>query len=1126
MEYIIAATVFIVVLLIIYVYINIRNKAVLKKEELERKNSLKKQELKPFLSQITDFNVKLRKFKSLPKYISGFDLFKYKLEYDDLYKLLNHSGFEKLTGFDFAIREINFFLQTFENLDSIIATRNDKFIENEINDTNNLLSDVEGKSLDKQQRKAIVIDEDNQLVIAGAGSGKTTTIAGKVKYLTSRKNVDPNRILLISFTRKSAEEMRERIFNKMNINTPVKTFNKLGLDIIAEVNNLKPSVYDADGKTRLETISSFIEHAKKNEIYFDLLIDFFAYYLKPYKDISDFTTDAEHNNYLNEQKLEGYKTVSKRLANGVVVTYRERFKSQEEVLIANFLFRNGIRYEYEEKYEYKTASKKFSQYKPDFYLPDYNIYIEHFGVDENWNVPNWFKRKDGKSAKEIYNEGIEWKRQEHRKNQTILIETYSWQQSKGILLAELQDNLEKQGVIFRPISNKELWQYINDNAKKDITDFTQLVDTFLVLLKSNNENITSLKRKAFKEKNERAVKFLQLFEPIYYYYQDYLVEKDEIDFSDMINNATDIIQTNQYQSQYDYIIIDEYQDISKGRFELIKALLNQKPNTKLFCVGDDWQSIYRFAGSDIGLFTNFEGNFKSSMIDGYNRKTTDSFIEYTYRFKNKMIELSSNFILKNPNQISKSLKSHSNTENSPYTIYKYSDPVRTSENLHLALKKSLVDIYNKSRNEETTVLILGRYDFERKNLIQGNFLIEEYNRINEQYEYKCKEFPNLNISFLTAHRSKGLQADYVIISNCSSGTYGFPSEISDDPLLNFLLSKADHFPNGEERRLFYVAMTRAIKHVYFLVNLDYPSKFIDEIEENEKVTGLQCEWCDNGRLIERHGKYGYFYACNNYHYCNYTKNIDANDFKELGDEYYLKKDFQKAIVYLEKYLTLTEGDSESFYLLGKSYEKISNFKKSLLYLNKAISTEVIEPYYYYLRGSVHYDLEMFKKAIDDWLYFDEMEPNRLSVNFWLSKAYFKSRNIIKAIKYINKEVDLNPGNEDAKKLKNQYITQLENRFKTKETSIKTSDPNTIKSFLQFAIDFNVNVKFNYHKSIQFEGGLQSVRTIKPKGFKVMGRFDSLCVFGYCYLREKERTFNIERISNLIINPDKIEYWSD
>lgn len=1137
MEFIII-TILLVAIILYHIY---KKKLRLKREEEERQHiaeekkrieelallhDRQRKELTPFLDKIAEFNELFEKFKSQPKYLSNFEIFNFKQQTEHYYNEIKSREYKHLPNFETSIKKINSFKHTYERIVSIITSRNENFIDSEIKKTDSLLSDVEGKSLDTQQRKAVIIDEDNQLVIAGAGSGKTTTIAGKAKYLTSIQNINPQSILLISFTRKAADEMRDRIYNKMNIDIPVKTFNKLGLDIIANVNNLKPSIYEANGKSHLERISSFIDHAKEREEYYNLLIDFISYYLKPYKDIAEFETDAEHNNYLNEQKLEGYKMVKKKLKDGTFVKYRERLKSQEEVFIANFLFRNGINYEYEEKYQYKTASKQFGQYKPDFYLPDYNVYIEHFGVDENWNVPDWFKGKEGKSAKKVYNEGIEWKRQEHSNNSTTLIESYSWQQKKGILLSELQQNLEEVGVVFNPISNDKLWSYLQKNASKDITDFTQLIDTLLVLLKSNNETISNLKERASNDENDRAIKFLELFEPIYNSYQEYLSEEEEIDFSDMINNATEVIQDNLYLSPYEYVIIDEYQDISKARFQLIKSLLDQKPSTKLFCVGDDWQSIFRFAGSDIGLFTNFEEYFKSSTVTDYSRKTQTSFIEYTYRFDNQLIDLSSNFILKNPNQISKKLKSHHKSEDVPYSVFKFSDPDRKSKHLHLALRSALVSINEKCENNDASVLLLGRYDFERKNFFNGNFLIEKYNKASNQYEYICNEFPNLKIRFLTAHRSKGLEDEYVIITNCSSGTYGFPSEISDDPLLNFLLSKADQFPNGEERRLFYVAMTRAKKHVSFLVNNDYTSKFIDEIEANEKITALQCDWCDNGKLIERNGKFGYFYACNNSHYCNYTRKITGNDFKVLADGYYKKEEFTLAIEYFEKYLSIQEGNSNTYYYLGRSYEQKSDLKNALINYEKAIAEDSSNAYAYYWCGSVQFDLEDYDKAAVSWLTFNKLKPNSNSVNYWLSQAYFKSRHFYKALHHINNELKENPYNSDAQSLKKQYSAALEKRYTTKETSIKSSDLDTIKGYLQLAVNFNVNVKFNYHKSEQFEGGVLSLRTIKPKGFKVMGQYNSVCVFGYCYMREEERTFNLERISDLKINPNEIEFWSE
>lgn len=829
-----------------------------RKRELDELHNKQRKELLPIVSEIEEFNKIYNEFVNQSKFLSNLDLFNFRNENQGLLKKIKNKDYKHLPDFDYEINKIDSFISDFSNLEKLIQKRNRNFITTELKNTNDFLSDVEGKSLDNQQRTAIIIDEDNQLVIAGAGSGKTTTIAGKVKYLTQIQNINPNNILLISFTRKSAEEMQERIKEKMGINISVKTFHKLGLDIIAEANNEKPSIFGEDkdkGKNTSklnDILKSFINHLKNDETYFDLLMDFLSYYLKPYKDIDEFTSDAEHNNYLNEQKLEGYNIVEKETKEGVIIKYRERFKSQEEVLIANFLFRNGIKYEYESNYRIRTASRIFSQYKPDFYLPDSGIYIEHFGVDENWNVPDWFKGKDGKSAKQVYNEGIQWKRSEHETNGTTLIETYSWQQSKGILLSELKNKLLNQGVEFNPISNEDLWLYLEENTPEDIDVFTQLINTFLVLFKSNNEKILSLKKRAQSEKNERAILFLELFEPIYNNYESYLNEIGEIDFSDMINKATESVVSNSFISNFDYIIIDEFQDISLSRYHLIKSLIDQKPNTKLFCVGDDWQSIYRFAGSDIGIFTGFAEYFKSSTIPNFERKTQTSYIEYTYRFDNKLIELSSNFILKNPNQIEKSLKSHKHSNETPYTIYQYSDADRKGTYLYQALEKALIDINTKEKNLSTNILLIGRYDFERNNFENSFHLLQKtYNRSTNSYNYIYNENNLHTINFLTAHKSKGLEADYIIVLNGNSGTYGFPSEISDDPLLNFLLSKADQFPNGEERRLFYVAMTRAKKHVYFLSSHEYPSKFISEIEANETVTSLKCEWCDNGKLVER-----------------------------------------------------------------------------------------------------------------------------------------------------------------------------------------------------------------------------------------------------------------------------------
>lgn len=1094
-----------------------RMEYLLKCEKL--KKSLQKQ-----ITEIKQFNLDFDKFRNKRKYLSNYDAFNFKSKYTALFNKLKITDYKDLPDFQEEIRLIDTFISEYSNFEDLIKVRNNIFVTNELEKVDDLLSDVEGKSLDKQQRNAVVVNEDNNLIIAGAGSGKTLTIAGKVQYLTKRLRVNPKEILLISFTRKSADEMAERIQKKMDISLPVKTFHKLGLDIIADSTNEKPSIFGLSQKEILQLLSSFISDAKSNDTYFNNLIDFLAYYLKPYKDIHDFKSDAEHQNYLKEQKLEGYKIVKRKTKDGVDIKYRERFKSQEEVLIANFLFRNNIAYKYEESYQYKTASKKFGQYKPDFYLPEYNIYIEHFGIDENNNVPSWFKGKEGISAKQVYNDGIAWKRNEHQFNGTTLVETYSWEQKKGVLLSSLKNKLEEKGVEFNPMSDDELWDYIQENTPEDIDTFTQLLNTFLVLFKSNNESINNLSFRAKKEDNQRATLFLKLFEPILKNYENYLKEHNEIDFSDMINMATTLISNTQFSSPFKYIIIDEFQDISQSRYHLIKALLDQKPNTKLFCVGDDWQSIYRFAGSDIGVFTGFSEYFETSTISGFKRKTNKSYIEHTYRFDNKLIDLSSNFILKNPNQIEKSLKSNKQSKLNPLTIHKYNDAERNGNEANKVLNKALDVINKKEKDNKVSILLLGRYDFERRIIDDSRHITKQYNNLLNRYDYIYKENHNLQINFLTVHTSKGLEADYIIILNGNSGTYGFPSEISDDPLLNFLLSKADQFPNGEERRLFYVAMTRAKKHVHILSSYEYPSKFVTEIEANEPITSLKCGWCDNGKLIERKGPYGYFYACNNFHYCNYTKKIEADDLTKVADELSDKKEFENAIKYYLKSLEVENDNSKVQYNLARAYEQNNQLYEAINYYSKSIESEDTNIYSYYWRGSAYFDIKNYEAAFNDWIKFNEFKPGSNNVFYWIAKAKFYQGKYDIAIKYLNKNLELDSEDADTKQLKQNCLDKYKEVIQQKETHLNTNNLGDIKNIIQLGISYDLNVKFNYHKSIQFDGGVQSLRTIKPAEFKTVG--NSLCVVGYCYMREEDRTFNIERMSNLILNPNKIEYWSD
>lgn len=381
-------------------------------------------------------------------------------------------------------------------------------------------------------------------------------------------------------------------------------------------------------------------------------------------------------------------------------------------------------------------------------------------------------------------------------------------------------------------------------------------------MKSNDYTVDQVKylnvhhNVGYQRKRNEA--FIELVAPIYNDYNNQLQLNNEIDFSDMINKAMNYVKDGKFNKKYSYIIVDEYQDISLPRYKLLKAI-KDKNESKLFCVGDDWQSIYRFAGSDINLFTNFEKYF------GYTEK---SYIETTYSFSNSLIDLSSQFILKNPNQIRKQLKSYKNDDGKSYEVL-YGE---TKQDLTVELKEKL-----RTLPKNSSILLLGRYrDDLRPYLCRDLIHKYDHHRKKDMVAYNRRR--DLSIEFYTVHGSKGLQADYVFILNNISGKYGFPSNITDDKVLNLLLQEKENYEHAEERRLFYVALTRAKKSVFLLVQNSTKSVFIREIEQDNAITPAEkeivyCPECQKGELKLRNGKYGEFYGCSNYPFCTYTQNI-------------------------------------------------------------------------------------------------------------------------------------------------------------------------------------------------------------------------------------------------------------
>lgn len=829
----------------------------------------RKEEVKNLAQKISDFFNDL--FELTENYVAHSAELQFIKDWEPLFFKANQL---KVLESDKESPEFERFKTVFNSLHDYFENANQQLIQNESLKYDELFSNIDGKSLDYQQRTAVITDEDRTLVLAGAGSGKTLTIAAKVKYLCKIKNINPNEILLVSFTKKSAQEMTERIQKKLGISAQATTFHKLGLEIIKNSSGRRPEVLDEN------VLSDFIHNFFESELlnHPDLiknLTEYFTYFLEIPENMEDYSSLGE---LYEEEKTADLETLKSKYdrekyiretgaekSKALRTLNNEQVKSIEETKIANFLFMHGIKYEYEKLYPFESDDPKRKAYRPDFYLCDYDIYLEHFGISKDFTVP-WLSPIEEKK----YLDGILWKRDFHKENGTKLIETYSYYSSEGILLKKLEELLVENNVEFKPRDFTDIFNTVYaSKSNKYFGEFIKLCCTFITLFKSNNyktEEIENLRLKYLvQEKNEflcqRTNLFLDIIKILLAEYQNYLYKNNAIDFSDMINNAADLVSSGCNILPYKYVIVDEYQDISKSRFNFLKAIAD-RTGAKFFCVGDDWQSIYRFAGSDISLFTDFEKYFDYTKILR---------IEKTYRNSQQLIDEASDFVLKNPMQLKKNLRSDKDLDY-PLVFWGFDDDPRKS--LQQMINKIVLDFGINS-----SVLLLGRTNYDLEIAKKTGLFKTFYKNRKEKLEYI--PIPELQIDFLSVHKSKGLEADNVILLNFKNDKLGFPNQIADDKVLNLVLTNAENFKFAEERRLFYVAITRTKNRTFILADNRNPSPFLKEFTASNSVCFIsvrqssnegqeKCPLCKTGNLlkVEHNGKS--FVGCSNFPRCKYS----------------------------------------------------------------------------------------------------------------------------------------------------------------------------------------------------------------------------------------------------------------
>ncbi len=495
-----------------------------------------------------------------------------------------------------------------------------------------------GYFLDKQQEEIVTDESERLLVVAGAGSGKTLTILGKINYLIKYKNYDPSSILCISFTRDSSFGLKEKIKNEFNIDMPVYTFHKLALNILGK----KFDIAD-------------------NDLLYDIIYKFFLI------DILD--------------------------------------------------------------------SKKHMI-----------LFLRYFGINGLSNI-------------------------------------------------------------------KDKYIKFYKNNSTDIYRFSKSIEMFIRLFKCNNFKLgdfslflKNIRKTIFYKKFLKEKIFLIFTLNIFIKYEKYLFDNNEIDFDDMIIKASDYVLNNDFSNNIRYVIIDEYQDTSIIRFNLIKNILD-KTYAKLMVVGDDFQSIYRFNGCSLSLFLNFSNMFDNSKVLK---------IETTYRNSQELVDVAGDFVMKNKSQIKKNLLSNKHLVK-PIKIIKY-----------VSKKSILIDtIKDILSYSNGSIMILGRNNNDINYYIDSSFKLLDDGTII----INGKDF---NIRYLTVHKSKGLEADNVIVINLINAITGFPSQIGEEKIFRLVSNSESKFLFDEERRLFYVAITRTKNYVYLLVDNYNESIFVKELEKNYK----------------------------------------------------------------------------------------------------------------------------------------------------------------------------------------------------------------------------------------------------------------------------------------------------
>jgi len=725
------------------------------------------------------------------------------------------------------------------DLEAIVRETNDDIMAAELVSERPFFDTIERSPLTEEQARAVICFDNRVQVLAAAGSGKTSVMVARAAYAVRRGFVPAERILLLAFNKAAAAELQERItarFAAAGIDSSglrASTFHSFGLDVIGRATGQKPRLAHWLGQgDDIRMILRIVDELRDLSASFRYKWDL---YRLLFANAPTDLTEIEPDGYNTATNQTGYRTFG-----GDIV------KSHSERLIADFLHLNGVKYVYERRYDFNVADATHSQYRPDFYYPDIDVWHEHWALDRDGNPPADFAG---------YAEGMAWKRRVHAEHGTILVESTWADVMFGDGLTRLQAELAGRGLTFDWNPDRP----INDEWAKPMKheDLARLIRTFMTHVKSNSWTADHLDGRLKGDLRRlggfRTRLFLDVYWQIHAEWERRLAADGSVDFEDMLVQAAGHLEAGTVDCPYDLIMVDEFQDASRARARLVRGLV-QTPGRFLLAVGDDWQSINRFAGADLAVMTEFERWFgRGPQLE----------LTTTFRCTQTICDVARAFVAKSPNQFDKPMRSAHRVPGPPVKVIQAQDSAKAlAAYLHDLSADVAAGGIPAGRDGRVSVDVLGRYGFERDVLPR-------------------RTPSNLRVTFRTVHSAKGLEADHVVIPGMAAGTYGFPSSIADDPVLALAMPEPELFEHAEERRLLYVALTRARHQVTLITPPERMSPFVVELlrQPGVIVDGSDgapveiCPECRKGTMVKRNGKFGPFLGCSTFPACKHTRNL-------------------------------------------------------------------------------------------------------------------------------------------------------------------------------------------------------------------------------------------------------------